>query len=574
MIDNAKLPRVPHALWAAPGRPRHGAPSPVEPVDARLVGLMRVILAASALVVIYIDPAEPDRLVPLTYTALGLYTAYSLTLYVLAVRRPELIPVRYVHWVDAAWYLLFISLSSGTNSIFFIFLFFAILVASFRLGFGHGLAVTLVAASAFTLLGYLTTPAPLFDWNRFMLRPVSMLVLGYMIAYWGGLELTFKRRLGFLKEVNRLSNPRFGVDQTISSLMERLRNFYNADSCVLIVPAHDSEDYFIRKSERDQPDNALRALRMPAVALGPLVSLPLDQVVIYNCPKGRLSHAPRYVAVPVRGADGERGREGLRAARQLAEVLGGSFISLPLNTSAPRPGRFYLVCTEGTFDVSDVDFLLQVGEQVQPVVENIQLLDNLATEAAEQEREKISRDIHDSTVQPYIGFKMALESFRRKLPGDGGLASEIDELIGKVDEGVADLRRIIRGLRSKGGGSGDTLVESIRRQAQKLTAFYGIQIDVRAEGTIRVNDRLAAEVFQLVREGLSNVRRHTTASRAVISLRCLDSHLFVRIENDGTPGAPPFVPGSITGRVESVGGRTAVEVAEDGYTVVSIEIPI
>jgi hypothetical protein len=64
---------------------------------------------------------------------------------------------------------------------------------------------------------------------------VYLLVLGYMIAYWGGNEIKLKRRLKLLKEINLLANPRFGVSETIGALLERLRALYQADDCWLII---------------------------------------------------------------------------------------------------------------------------------------------------------------------------------------------------------------------------------------------------------------------------------------------------------------------------------------------------
>src|SRR5215212_7245977 len=193
-----------------------------------MVCLMRLVLAVSALVIVYLDPAEPNRLVPVTYTALVLYTLYSAALYVLTVSRESWQPGGWVPWADVASYLLLVSLSSGTNSVFFFFFFFSILEASFRRGFAPGLRVTLVSAALFTLVGYLSAPPePAFELNRFLLRPIYLVVLGYMIAYWGEAELRLKRRLALLKEVNTLSNPRFGVAQTVATMMKRVRAFYD-----------------------------------------------------------------------------------------------------------------------------------------------------------------------------------------------------------------------------------------------------------------------------------------------------------------------------------------------------------
>lgn len=145
-------------------------------VDSRMVAAMRVVLASSALVIIYVDPLEPDRFVSITYAALILYTLYSAGLYVLQVRYSPLSePISsWSHWADVGWYLVLIALSSGTSSIFFFFFFFAILVASFRWGFASGLRVAIVSSVLFTLVGYTTAPSGQdFELNRFLLRPFT-----------------------------------------------------------------------------------------------------------------------------------------------------------------------------------------------------------------------------------------------------------------------------------------------------------------------------------------------------------------------------------------------------------------
>ena len=174
-----------------------------ETVDSRIIALMRLILAVSALLIVIIAPSEPDRLAGPTYAALSLYAVYSAVLYALAVMRPQALGRldRWAHWIDVAWYVVLIALSQGTSSIFFFGFFFAIQVASFRWGFASGLTVALVSALLFTVVGYLTRPVGEdFELNRFLIRPVYLLGIGYMMAYWGGFETAYKRRLALLNE--------------------------------------------------------------------------------------------------------------------------------------------------------------------------------------------------------------------------------------------------------------------------------------------------------------------------------------------------------------------------------------
>ena len=127
-------------------------------VDDRMICLVRLVLAASALAVIYLDPSEPDRLVRVTYAALVLYVLYSAALYAASLRTGRQPFARRAHWIDVACYLVLVSLSSGTSSVFFFFFFFPILIASFGRGFAQGLRVAVASALLFTVVGFLTAP--------------------------------------------------------------------------------------------------------------------------------------------------------------------------------------------------------------------------------------------------------------------------------------------------------------------------------------------------------------------------------------------------------------------------------
>ena len=170
----------------------------IESLDERLVNITRFILALSALIIIYIDPSEPDRLVNVTYATLTLYTVYSAGVYFLSLRYQSVFRSIPLYWLDVGWYVLLISLSSGTNSLFFFFFFFVILVASFSSGYKAGMKVTFVSAILFVTVGYYATPSPI-EPNRFLLRAIYLASIGYLMAYWGGSETMHKRRLALLR---------------------------------------------------------------------------------------------------------------------------------------------------------------------------------------------------------------------------------------------------------------------------------------------------------------------------------------------------------------------------------------
>jgi signal transduction histidine kinase len=550
--------------------------SSFERMNIRLFNQMRAILIFATLLVIYIDPAEPQNYVALTYTTLILYNLYSIALLFFSYRKPDLIPVNYTHWIDVGWCLFLIIISSGTSSIFFFLFFFALLEASFRFGYSEGLRVTFASVLLFTVLGYVAAPAgESFELNRFLLRPVYLGILGYMISFWGGQELRNKRRLAVLKDINRLYNPRFGVDQTIAAILQKILDSFKADSCLLITSNGTSSGYLLRQSYRANPEQAIYAERIENE--NSLLAISPDYAVIYcGSQSGWFSKKEKYVAFDLES--GQRIEEPARNGELLADLLETkAFISVPLQQRGMIAGRIYLTSDTKNFNYSDVEFLSQLLEHAVPVVENVHLLDRLASKATEEQRQKISRDIHDSTVQPYIGLKLGLEALQMKQESGDDITGDIGQLINMANANINDIRSYINKLKTDAPDAkkGSVLVSAIKKQADKLGEFYGIKIEVSADDSIQINDRLSAEVFQIITEGLSNIRRHTKSDHALIIIECDDKKLKLEIQNNNPNGenSSSFIPKSITGRAQSLGGRARVR-NENSKTKVSVEIPL
>ena len=126
------------------------------------------------------------------------------------------------------------------------------------------------------------------------------------------------------------------------------------------------------------------------------------------------------------------------------------------------------------------------------------------------------------------------------------------------------------------GGRESNLLPIIERFASKFSEATGIAVEIEVPADVHLNDGLVAETFQMVTEGLSNIRRHTEATHATIGVECDHHVLVLRIENDGTPGVevPQFTPRSLTERAGSLNGHLSVDQRVDGGTVIRIEIPL
>lgn len=559
-------------------------------LDIHLIAATRVILAISAVLILDYT-SMPHVNSDATRMVLVLYIAYSAALYLLTarrIRRKQSIPI-WSHWADIGWYTLLLALSGGAHSIFFFGFFFAILVASFEWGFTSGLIATVISAFLFTTVGLVTgDQGSTFELHRFLVRLLYLFVLGYLMAHWGGLKVTLNRQLRLLREIAALTTARMGVDPLIDSTIERLRTLYDVDIYLLILADSGAGDYRLHRVKRYNTAAPTDAGSIPAEMAEVLLALPAEHAVVSS--EGlrgwrRLDYiydVTKHEPVPNVGD----------ARATLATLLDAkSLVTVPLRHHNQTVGRLYLTSQRRrAFNTSDVEFLIQVADYLMPVIDSIRLVDRLAVEAAEEERKRIARDIHDSIMQPYIGLQMGLAGIRQKLAEDGidvssdrdnllevirDAAADTDRLIEMTGDGINDLRRYVHGLKDAGESEGG-LTSSVRRFASKFTQATDIVVQVRADPDIGVDDRLASEVFQIIVEGLSNIRRHTQSPRAFIDMECLDSRLIVRIENDGTRGSTPapFKPQSIAERALSLGGRASVEIFGDMGTSVIVEMPL
>lgn len=182
-------------------------------------------LAFSGLVIVYVDSTQPAIFSALTYSSLINYGIWSCVLSIMAFRRdPAAPPPRDVRWGDVLFCAYLVTLIQGTNSLFFTFFLFAILSASFSRGFQEGLLVTGASVILFILASLWFELGATFGFDQSLVRPIYLLTLGYMISYWGH-EITQRRRLKMLQEVNNQSNKRVGYDDAIIINLERILNF-------------------------------------------------------------------------------------------------------------------------------------------------------------------------------------------------------------------------------------------------------------------------------------------------------------------------------------------------------------
>jgi signal transduction histidine kinase len=222
---------------------------------------------------------------------------------------------------------------------------------------------------------------------------------------------------------------------------------------------------------------------------------------------------------------------------------------------------------------ANASFLAEVAERIASLADRSDQVERRVQEAARRVRHRVALDLHDSAIQPYIGLKLAVEALCIQARTGRSLEAELNRISAMASQVIEDLQGCRRQISDPNTGAPPLLGE-IERQAQLMQQFHGVHIAVKAFKEPPVSDRLRTEVLHMVREGLSNIRRHTRARTGEVQLDCDGAWLALRIANEGAPDTFGFTPRSISDRAATLGGRVQVCHEPHGRTAVRIEIPV
>ncbi len=545
-----------------------GAAAHADVADSLLVARIRLVLAVSALLVTVVDLTGPGRVNSSALLILAAYAVTCTAAYGCARRQGRWAEGKLMHRLDAV-VCVAMTAAVGQADIFpLVFLFFSIMVASLRYGLEEGARVTIVTVMLYCAAAIATLPevAP----ARMFLRGAVLLVFGRAIAQLGERHIQAARRQALLHDLNQVANPRFGIDRTMTAALERMRVFFMADSCIALLDEHEAGHYSLRAVRAGAPPI------VPAETIGAdlartILPDPRTQVLLYVRPWRRRMAA---TALGHAGGPGRWMQQDAGRLRELADVLeAGSFISAPLILGRGK-GRIYVTAASRHLGRADALFLARIAQQELRAIDRVDLLDRIASDAAALERKKIALNLHDTAIQSYIGLQLGLVALCRKAAPSNPLIADLDKLVAMASDVIVQLRDYAQGACGGAAAGEPILLAALRRQAAQTMAAYGVHIRIDIDGHIDFGDRLTAEVLQIVREGISNVCRHTAAKQAAVSLRCSGGMLRIEINNEhGGKQPAPFRPRSISERAIALGGTAFVSQGRFNDTIVYVEIP-
>lgn len=536
----------------------------------RVLANFRVLVALLALAE---AASRPLSSVPLIVAAALVYAAYAVGLWGMEIANRPVARGRMPVWGDVAAILTLAALAGPQANPFVLLLFFPVLLAALMYGFVAGVQVSIVASFAAGGLAVIRGEPLEALSHPAILHPLALLLIGPLVA---GLARTGTRRSEQHAIVERLleqADPRLGVRRIAEILLQALARHHDAELGVLLVWLADGEPRVFRC-------DAAGRVRELSGALGTmlrdaLANLPPDIANVHHV-------AHLFGRIPVRYRSGfhvgtqQPTNAGRHAMQELADALDArSLVAVPLCRRSPHPCRLVFESGRRRFGPRSAEVLAGVMEQLGPVIENAALLERLADEAIATERARIGRDLHDSAIQPYLGLKYGIEALARKAMPDNPLYRDIHALQDVAVAELHQLRELVSGMRCDGGGADNALVPALRRQARRFGELFGLDVTVHCDDEPHVGRRLAAEIYPMVSEALTNIRRHTTATHAEIRVGESGAQYVLHVTNSHDPLAPPapFVPRSIAERAESIGGCAVVDLCAPGVTDLMISIP-
>jgi len=283
-----------------------------------------------------------------------------------------------------------------------------------------------------------------------------------------------------------------------------------------------------------------------------------------------------------------------KAVPAFVEADVASVVAVPIVSGNQIFGMLAVGSLNGTrrFTEGDVEVLVSVGRQAGIAIENARLYENMRfyarqiVQAQEGERKRIAQELHDETIQVLIAIARRLEALaspRRRLPEP--VMRSLDQLRDLAGQALREIRRFVQDLRPPVLDHLG-LVAALEGLVDDLDEGYGIEAELRVEGG---GHRLLPEVelvlFRIAQEALSNVRRHSGASRVTVQVAFCPGQVRLSVRDNGCGFTVPDRIGNLvaTGglgligmheRARTLGGILEIQSKTGEGTTITVNIPV
>ena len=262
--------------------------------------------------------------------------------------------------------------------------------------------------------------------------------------------------------------------------------------------------------------------------------------------------------------------------------------NLAENATEAIPGSvFHPIPERGPKEIRTL--IMAFNQMVIRLAEQQSLMRQYADKALlsqEEERQRLSHELHDGTLQDLVGLSQRVELCRNELDHSPEIArSRLDELHRLLGQAIEDVRRISNALRPpvlEDFGLSvalDALCKDLSQEKPDLQCEYLISGTHR-----RLQPDLELAIYRVVQEALANIRKHAqNATLVQLELFYSETEIRVRIKNDGSgfkiQDLPTLVRSGHLGvagmfeRARLIQGNLDIQSDEEGNTVVVLSVP-
>jgi len=240
-------------------------------------------------------------------------------------------------------------------------------------------------------------------------------------------------------------------------------------------------------------------------------------------------------------------------------------------------GRSFQLCIN-RFDVGGRIYATITRYDVTELVNLRHLREDFASSvmaSQDEERRRISREVHDSTMQHLASLGLSLGQLRR-----AGRSRAKSEIVDEMEKVLGEAQRELRTISFLGHPPQLTelgLVAALKQLAGGFARRTGLEIDFYAEDTVSLSKAADAAIYRMVQEALSNAHRHSRANRVAVGLYLRHSCLHIVIGDNGIGMPVRLREGvglpSMKARVVELGGRIRIRPGNPG-TVVMASFPL
>jgi signal transduction histidine kinase len=192
--------------------------------------------------------------------------------------------------------------------------------------------------------------------------------------------------------------------------------------------------------------------------------------------------------------------------------------------------------------------------------------------AADDERRRIQRDLHDGAQSNLVALGMRLRELQRRAPdtADGkALDARLGEAVELVQRSITDLRELAQGVRPS------SLDEGLASALRNLVKAVPLPVELSIE-PLAVEDPVATAAYYVAAEAVANALKHAEPTRIILSLDRSDTGMRIAVDDDGSGGADDALGSGLAGvrdRVEAAGGRLRIRSNRASGTVIEAVFP-